>query len=103
MNSVKVGKIAILALLFFGVSSAIVMLLWNWLLPGLFGLHSITYWQALGLFILSRILFGRLGSGGFRRHWHHRNWKERWAGMTPGERERRCDRHAAESETTGTT
>ena len=43
-----------------------VMSLWNWLMPGLFGLPVVTFWQALGLLALSRILFGgfRLGGGG---------------------------------------
>ena len=45
----------------FGV---IVMLLWNWLMPEIFGLGTITYWQAWGLVILSHILF-KAGS------WHH--------------------------------
>lgn len=42
----------------------IVMLLWNWLMPEIFGLSTITYWQAWGLVILSHILF-KAGS------WHH--------------------------------
>ena len=37
--------------------SAIVMLLWNWLMPAIFGLTAINFWQALGLFALTRILF----------------------------------------------
>jgi hypothetical protein len=48
-------------LIFFAVAmviGAIVMLLWNALLPQLFGLHPITYWQAIGLLILVRILIG---------------------------------------------
>lgn len=35
-----------------------IMLLWNWLMPTLFSLPEITYWQAWGLFILSKLLFG---------------------------------------------
>ena len=42
----------------------IVKVLWNWLMPDIFGLKQITYWQAWGLLILSCILFGRLGGGG---------------------------------------
>ena len=41
--------------------SAIVMLLWNWLMPTIFGLTIISFWQALGLFALMRILFGSFG------------------------------------------
>jgi len=36
----------------------IIQALWNWLMPGIFGLKAITYWQGVGLFLLSRILFG---------------------------------------------
>lgn len=39
----------------------IVMLLWNWLMPEIFGLKTVSYWQAWGLLVLSCILFGRLG------------------------------------------
>jgi len=40
------------------VVSAIVMLLWNWIIPAIFSLSTLTYWQAMGLFILCHILFG---------------------------------------------
>jgi hypothetical protein len=62
------------------------MHLWNWLLPVLFGMHTINFWQALGVLILSRILFGRWGHGhhrGMRNHFHDDRWKK----MTPEERE----------------
>jgi hypothetical protein len=41
----------------------IVMLLWNWLMPDIFGLKHLTYWQAWGLLVLCNILFKRFGSG----------------------------------------
>lgn len=41
----------------------IVQLLWNWLMPGIFDLRPITYWEGLGILALSSILFGRLGGG----------------------------------------
>jgi hypothetical protein len=73
----------------------IVMLLWNWLLPGIFRLPPIGFWQALGLLALSRILFGGFGRGG-----HGGRASERWSRMTPEERERfretmreRCSRY----------
>lgn len=49
---------------FFGIS-AIVMMLWNFVIPAITGFKVITYWQAIGLFALSRILFGGFK---FRRH-----------------------------------
>ncbi len=55
------GIIAIVGLaILFGF---IIMWLWNWLMPELFGLPLLTYWQAVGLFILLKILIGGCGSG----------------------------------------
>lgn len=69
------------------VLSAVVMNLWNWLMPAVFGSRVITFWQALGVLALSRILFGRFGGPGGRMHWRHR-MAERWNQMTPEEREK---------------
>ena len=54
-------------LAFVALGGEIVRLLWNWLLPPLFGWPELTFWQALGLLVLCRILFGGLGSHGPRR------------------------------------
>jgi Ca2+/H+ antiporter, TMEM165/GDT1 family len=100
LRILKVLLIVAAAAIVFGF---VVEMLWNWLMPAVFGLHAITYWQALGLFLLGKILFGgfrgRPGWGG--GHWRHR-MKERWESMTPEERERfrqgmkeRCGRFAA--------
>lgn len=73
---------------FIAIGGAVVMLLWNWLLPTLFGWKLITFWQAVGLLALCRILFGRHG-GGFRRFRdRRREMRERWEKMTPEEREK---------------
>jgi hypothetical protein len=64
-------------LLFIALGGEIVEQLWNWLLPPLFGWRAITFWQALGILALSRILFG-----GFAGHRSHRS------GFTPEQRER---------------
>src|SRR5579859_2118022 len=74
--------------LFVAVIGEIVMHLWNWLLPPLFGWRVIGFWQALGLLILCRILFGGFGghSGGPGRR--RRRMQERWEQMTPEEREK---------------
>ena len=69
------------------VGGEVVMHLWNWLLPALFGVRTINLWQALGLLVLSRILFGRWGGG----HDHSKSkWPsdEKWKKMTPEEREK---------------
>ena len=74
--------IAVIALPLFGL---LVMSLWNWLMPALFAMPRITLLQALGMFLLARILFGGFGGNGGRRH---RNMMARWEQMTPEERER---------------
>ncbi len=63
----------ITAALFALVFGYFVMLLWNWLMPLLFGLTVITYWQAFGIVILAKLIFGAVGWGG-RPHGHGR-WK----------------------------
>jgi predicted Fe-S protein YdhL (DUF1289 family) len=63
----------------------IVMHLWNWLAPALFGWHTITFWQGLGLLLLCRILFGGWGGRGGGRG---KAKRERWERMTPEEREK---------------
>jgi Ca2+/H+ antiporter, TMEM165/GDT1 family len=72
--------------LFIWLFGELLMHLWNWLLPPIFGLHMITFWQALGLLLLSRILFGSWGSGGGNRG--RRSRREKWDKVTPEERER---------------
>jgi len=69
--------------------SYIVMELWNNLLPAILHVGIITFWQAMGIFILCKILFG-FGKGG-RRHWGGPHWMngrmlERFKNMTPEEK-----------------
>jgi hypothetical protein len=75
-------------LVFVALGGTIVRLLWNGLLPPLFGFPQITFWQALGLLVLSRILFGGFGFHGSNQGGHRSRMKERWERMTPEERER---------------
>lgn len=58
-----------------------VQLLWNWLMPAIFGLGTIGYWQAFGLVILGKLIFGSISGGGGHRprrdrgHWEkHGQW-----------------------------
>ncbi len=88
-----IAPLAILGVLaFITLGGLLVMWLWNWLLPSLFGFRSIGFWQAVGLLALCRILFGRTGwrgpgRSGVRRRMRER-MEERWGRMTPEERER---------------
>ena len=85
-RAVRFVVFGVLAVAIFGL---LIMLLWNWLMPSLFGLREIGFWQALGLFLLCRLLVG-----GFRGGQPHRPrlWRkrmlERWSKMTPEEREK---------------
>jgi hypothetical protein len=79
----------------------VTMKLWNWLMPMIFGLTMITFWQAVGLLVLSKILFSGFGRSGHRgrgycgpgwKHLGHGNWRKRWeekmASMSPEEKEK---------------
>jgi hypothetical protein len=70
--------------LFIALGGEIVQQLWNWLAPSLFGLRQISFWQAIGILALSRILFGGFGHGGFNGS----GYRRRRGGMTPEERDR---------------
>ena len=109
--SARILKFVLLGAIALTAFSFLVMSLWNWLMPSIFGVHTISFWQALGLFALSRILMGGLRGGpGRRMHWRHR-MRERWNQMTPEERSKfvegmqmRCgpmgSAHSAERSTT---
>ena len=84
-----IAPAAILAILLFTfIGGEVVLHLWNWLLPPLFAWPQITFWQALGLLVLCRVLFGGWGHRGFSRSHFRRRIHERWEGMTPEQRER---------------
>ncbi len=85
-----IAPLAILGMVIFTwIGGEVVMLLWNWLAPALFGLREITFWQALGLLALCRVLFGGFGlSGGSPRSNSRWRMRERWEQMSAEERER---------------
>jgi hypothetical protein len=84
-----IAPLAILGiLLFMFIGGEVVLHLWNWLLPPLFGWHPVTFWQALGLLVLCRILFGGWGRHGSGRSRFRRRMEERCEHVTAEERER---------------
>ena len=84
----KALKILVIVIVVVGVLGYVVMSLWNWLMPPLFGTAVITFWQAVGLLVLSKILFGGFGGRHAPSHWHwRRRMMDRWEQMTPEERE----------------
>jgi hypothetical protein len=83
------SPVAILGMALFAfIGGEVVLKLWNWLIPPLFGWHTVTFWQALGLLALCRILFGRFGGRGLDWAGNRRRFETRWKTMTPEERER---------------
>ena len=90
-----IGGVA-LAAVFALVLGIVVQWLWNWLMPDIFGLKQISYWQAFGLLFLGKLLFGGFGhhhpasrhhphrlkdwaNHGGANHWKHydRFWREK--------------------------
>ncbi|MHB1921676.1 MAG: hypothetical protein ACYCOO_05510 [Chitinophagaceae bacterium] len=89
----KAAGFSLLAILLLLLLSWVVMGLWNSLLPGLIHVPSINFMQALGLFLLARILFGGFRGGscwgrGGRRHFWGERMLEKWEKMSPEEQER---------------
>jgi len=84
-----IAPAALLAMaLFLTLGTYVVMRLWNWLTPVMFGWQAITFWQALGLLVLSRLLFGGMGLRGNGGSGFGRRMRDRWVRMDPEERER---------------
>lgn len=85
------------------VMSFVVMLLWNWLMPVVFGLPVLSFWQTVGLLVLCKILFGSIGLDAHHHGHHHarhggcqggsNKLRERWQQLTPEERQRIIELH----------
>lgn len=84
----KAAAFCVLALAALATLSAVVMLLWNALVPALFGAPPLRYLQAAGLLLLCRVLFGGLRGCRPHRLWASRRWGEHWESLTPEERDR---------------
>ncbi len=65
----------------------IVMLLWNALLPEIIHVEAITFWQAMGILVLSKILFGGFKMGGRGGYGRGRHWRDKFRNMSPEEKE----------------
>lgn len=74
-------------LLMLAVLTFVTQQLWNWLIPDLFAGPVITFWQALGMLLLSKILLGGFARGGHRGHSLKMKMKEKLSRMSPEERE----------------
>lgn len=98
-----IAPLAILGMvLFMFIGGQIVMHLWNWLLPPLFGWRELTFWQALGMLVLCRILFGGFGGSGRSHSRRHKRDRENMPSelrerIRERMHERRSDRASGES------
>ena len=85
----RVARIATKVVAVVAIVSLAVMLLWNWLMPILFGVKTISYWQALGILGLSKLLFGGLGPRQGPPPWIWRKRiLDRYEQMSPEDREK---------------
>ncbi len=87
----KFALFGILAVLAF---SFVTMLLWNWLMPGIFHLRELSFIEALGLLALSKILFSGFGRRGGCHH--HGGWRERWQGRWKEKMKEKLDKMSPE-------
>jgi hypothetical protein len=77
----------VLAVILAFIFGYFVMLLWNWIMPALFGLPEIDYWMAFGIIILARLIFGGLGNGSkdhkssdHHSRYYESKFKRKWKG-----------------------
>jgi hypothetical protein len=73
---------------FLALFSFIVMELWNNVLANVVHVSIINFWQALGILVLAKILFGGFRGGPWGRHRWNQQMHRRWMNMTPEEREK---------------
>lgn len=93
----KVAFFAVMAVALVFLFGTIVMYLWNMLLPEITGVKTINFWQAIGLFILARILFGgfRWGSPEHRKKWKNKRrayWERKMDNMDDDKKNRLKER-----------
>ena len=83
----KILFFIIVFMAFIAAVATIVMLLWNAILPEVTGVKPLNFWQAAGLLILAKILFGGFKGRGHWKHSGNEHWKNKWMEMKPEERE----------------
>jgi hypothetical protein len=88
-----IGKMVVCGLLAVVLFGLMTQLLWNWLVPVLFSGPVISFWQAMGLLVLSKMLFWGFGGGhrkwsGHRNHQWKRQWMDRYSKLSPEDREK---------------
>ncbi len=91
-KGILILKWTVVCILFVMLFGWVTMTLWNWLIPSIFNLPYLNFWQALGLLLLSKILFSGFGGksnwGGSTAMRFKTRYYDKLANMTPDERER---------------
>ena len=90
-HPLKIMFFILVAFSFLALVSFIVMMLWNSILVEVTSVKPLSFWQAVGLLILTRILFGGIWRGEKKHHAHKskwkNKWKEKWMNLSDEERE----------------
>jgi hypothetical protein len=88
-----IAKFVVFGVLMVVLLGSVTQFLWNFIMPEIFGLPVINFWQGLAMFVLAKLIFG-FGGGG-RNKWRHyrghqwrREWAEKYSKLSPEERER---------------
>lgn len=84
----KIILIPLFAISFLALFSFIVMQLWNNVLANVVHVSPVNFWQALGILVLAKILFGGFRGAHWGRHHWNRQLQQKWMNMTPEEREK---------------
>ena len=83
-KKVAIGVALLVGFIVFIIAGGLVVrLLWNWLIPDIFGLRELSWVEALALLVLSRILFGGFGASGGGGHDRGRHKRSEWWKKTP--------------------
>ncbi|UGU14606.1 hypothetical protein LS482_12960 [Sinomicrobium kalidii] len=99
MKAFKIAGLVVLKLAVITLYVFVVMRLWNWLMPSIFGITTLTFWQTLGVLLLCKLLF--LGSGWNyrRRYGPPHSVKHRWkSGFRQKWKEKMCNRQTDNDE-----
>jgi Ca2+/H+ antiporter, TMEM165/GDT1 family len=88
----KAVMILVFCTAFVMLFSYIVMRLWNGILPDVLGVRMISFWQAMGILVLSKILFSGFGGFAHKKEQFKNRFRQRmlnkWENMTPEEKEK---------------
>ncbi|MGE9311992.1 hypothetical protein ACLOAU_10110 [Niabella sp. CJ426] len=102
----KCGRPPVILMILCGVAavflfSAIVMLLWNAVLPDVLPVKPVSYWQAMGILVLSKILFSGFGGKGHKKFGSRGELRDKYRNMSEEDRQkfkeawkRRCGMHS---------